>query len=181
MPNAGSPSRRAVLGLALTLPLAVAGCGWTPLYADVEAGPADLELQAIRVDPIAERIGQRLELALRRSLNPNGAPTPKRYLLRTTLTVVRQDLGVQVQGLGTRGKLDVSAKFTLVDIRSGTALFESISHVADSFDILTNEYASVVAEDDAGVRAVEELRRDMLTRLTLYMQRRVTPPKAAAR
>ena len=46
------------------------------------------------------------------------------------------------------------------------------SHVADSFDIVANEYSSTVAEDDARIRAVEELRRDIVTRLALFMQRR---------
>ena len=66
-------ARRALLALALGALLALPGCGWEPLYADRETGPADLELRAIKVDPIAERIGQRLALALRESLNPDGA------------------------------------------------------------------------------------------------------------
>src|SRR5437868_10859759 len=118
--------RRGLVGFALVAPLTLAGCGgWTPLYADPQAGPADVELQAIRVDPIQERIGQRLALALRDSLNPTGAPVPKRYTLRTRLTVVRQDLGVQTQGYGTRGKLDVSASFELIDTTRGVPLLTS--------------------------------------------------------
>jgi hypothetical protein len=45
-------------------------------------------------------------------------------------------------------------------------------HTAESFDIVANEYASVVAEEDARIRAVEELRRDIIARLTLFFQRR---------
>ena len=86
---------------------------------------------------------------------------------------VRADLGIQSTGLGSRGKFDASANFTLIDIKTGTPLIATASHVSESFDILANEYASVVAEDDARTRAVEELRRDMVTRLTLFLQRRV--------
>lgn len=167
------PSRRGLIAAALVLPAAVAGCGWTPLYADREAGPADAELAAIKVAPIAERIGQRLELALRQSLDPSGE-AKKRYVLQTTLQTVRADLGVQSQGLGTRGKLDVVATFKLSDIASGAVLLTNTVHVADSFDIVANEYAAVVAEDDARVRSVEELRRDIVTRLTLFLQRRAS-------
>jgi hypothetical protein len=53
------------------------------------------------------------------------------------------------------------------------------THVAESFDIVANEYAALVAEDDARTRAVEELRRDMLTRLTLFFQRRAAEAKSA--
>ena len=175
--------RRIVLGwafgtacaLALSWPLG--GCGWTPLYADRETGPADDELRGIKVAPIPERIGQRLELALRNSMNPDGVSAPQRYILRTTLTAVRSDLGVQSTGIGTRGKLDASATFTLADIKSGAALLNNSTHVAESFDIVANEYAALVAEDDARTRAVEELRRDMLTRLTLFFQRRAAEAK----
>ena len=52
------------------------------------------------------------------------------------------------------------------------------SHVAESFDILANEYANVVAENDARTRAVEELRRDIMIRLTLFLQRRAAEPAA---
>ena len=175
------PGRRVVLGwvlgLAWTLQLTLGGCGWTPLYADRETGPADEELRAIKVSPIGERIGQRLELALRNSLNPEGIAAPQRYVLRTTLKTVRSDLGVQTTGIGTRGKLDVNASFTLSDSKSGAQLFANSSHVAESFDIVANEYSAIVAEDDARTRAVEELRRDILTRLTLFLQRHAAQAK----
>jgi LPS-assembly lipoprotein len=170
--------RRTLLGMALGLVLGLglsglSGCGWTPLYADPETGPADAELRAIRVDSIPERFGQRLALALRESLNPTGEATPQHYILRITLQVVRLDLGVQTQGLGTRGRLDAFANFTLSDNKSGAQLLAGSSHVAESFDILANEYSNVVAEDDANIRSIEELRRDLLSRLTLFLQRRV--------
>jgi hypothetical protein len=50
-------------------------------------------------------------------------------------------------------------------------------HTSESFDILANNYASVVAEEDARIRAVEELRRDIVTRLTLFLQRRAAETK----
>jgi len=166
-------SRRSLLAVAVSAAaLGLSGCGWTPLYADRETGPADAELQAIKVDAIPERIGQRLALALRESLNPDGIPAPQRYRLSILLTAARSDLGIQQTGLGSRGKLDANANITLRDIKTGAPLLSTTSHAAESFDILANEYASVVAEDDARIRAVEELRRDIVTRLTLFLQRR---------
>jgi len=159
--------------VACVMALALAGCGWAPLYADREAAPADEEMRSIRVAPIAERIGQKLALALRQSLNPDGVPTPQRYTLRVILRTLRADLGVQTQGLGTRARLDAYATFALSDTRSNTDLLSGVSHVAESFDILANEYSNVVAEDDARTRAVEEMRRDILARLTVFLQRRI--------
>jgi LPS-assembly lipoprotein len=163
---------RSVVVVMFGAALALSGCGWEPLYADRESGPADAEMRAIKVDPIPERIGQRLALALRESLNPDGAPSPQRYRLSILLITQRSDLGIQQTGLGSRGKLDATANITLRDIKTGAMLLFTTNHVAESFDILANEYVSVVAEDDARVRAVEELRRDIVTRLTLFLQRR---------
>ena len=165
-------------GFAVALLLALGACGWTPLYADRETGPADEELRAVRVSPIPERIGQRLELALRNSFNPDGVPTPQKYVLATTLQTVRSDLGVQSTGIGTRGKVDVYATYALIDSKSNARLLQNSAHVAESFDIVANEYASITAEEDARNRAVEQLRRDMLTRLTLFLQRRVAEGQA---
>jgi LPS-assembly lipoprotein len=151
---------------------ALTGCGWTPLYADRTAGPADAALAAIKIEPIPERIGQDLALKLRQSLNPTGVSGPTRYRLRTLLQTTRLDLAVLPLGLGTRARIDVRAYFTLVDAASGAVLTTGSSHAAESFDILANYYANVVAEEEARARAAEEIRRDMVTQLALFLQRR---------
>ncbi len=151
------------------------GCGWAPLYADREAGPAAAELAAIKVAPIPERIGQILALRLRQWLNPNGEPTTSRYVLRTLLTTSQLNLGTLSFGLGTRARFDVTASFTLVDIATGAALFTSTSHATDSFDIVANYYSNIVAEEAARERAAEDIRRDMVAQLTTFLQRRVAP------
>jgi LPS-assembly lipoprotein len=160
-------------------PLALSGCGWEPLYADrVATTPADADLQAIKVDPIPERIGQKLAIALRDSFNPSGEPTPQRYLLRMNLQTVRLDLGVITQGSGTRSRFEATANYSLSDLRSGAQLTYGTSHASESFDILANYYSNVVAEDDARTRCVEELRRDIVTQLTLFLQRRAAETAA---
>ena len=165
--------RRTLLAFAAALSVALSGCGWAPLYADIDAGPASEELRTIRVDPIPERIGQRLEIALRNSLNPTGEPSTERYRLRTSLATYLSNLGIQSQGLATLGKLDVYVTYYLVDVQSGTNLLANTVHVANSFDLNPNQYSTVVGEDDAAVRSVAELDREIVTRLTLFMQRRI--------
>ena len=168
------PARRALLAGVLLLPLVSAGCGWAPLYADPAAGPAAAELAAIKVAPIPERIGQKLALALRQWLNPTGATVPSRYLLRVLLQTTRLDLGILPLGLGTRARFDAMATYSLVDVSSGARLFTATSHAAESFDIVANYYANVVAEEDARERAIEEIRRDIVTQLTVFLQRRAS-------
>jgi LPS-assembly lipoprotein len=169
---------RAVIALAAAVAQILSGCGWAPLYADIESGPASEELRAIKVDPISERIGQRLEIALRNSLNPAGEPTPPRYRLNTTLAVTLGNLGIQSQGLATLGQIDATATFRLIDIQTGGTLLTSTVHVANSFDLNPNQYSTIVGEDDAGVRSVAEFDQEIVTRLTLFMQRRIAEQSA---
>jgi LPS-assembly lipoprotein len=164
--------RHAVLVLAVVLALPLTGCGWEPLYADRRSGPASEELKAIQVLPIPERIGQRLEMALRNSLNPTGEPTKPRYVLHTTLGVGLSALGIQEQGTATLGRLDVSATCVLVDGRSGGVLLTTTLHVQNSFALNPNQYSTVVGEDDASVRSVAELNQEIVIRLALFMEHR---------
>ncbi len=163
-------ARRHFLAL-LALPPVLAGCGWEPLYADRETAPATADLRAIKVFPIPERIGQRLETGLRNSFNPDGGATPVKYVLRVTLTTSIADLGIQSQGLGTRGEVQVIASYQLVDT-SNHILQNNSVHASDSFDIQANGYSTVVAQDDAYVRSIEEIRREIVMRMNLFMQKK---------
>ena len=164
----------------MLLPLLLSGCGWRPLYADAETGAADAELRAIRVDPIADRTGQRLELALRNAFNPAGIETPQRYELKTTLAIARADLGIQAQGLATRSKIDGYATFALLDLKSGKQLFKDTTHSFDTFDVEPNGYATVVNDNDTRARVAEELSREIAARLTLFLQRRAAEGGSAS-
>ena len=175
------PVRRAFLALTLALALPLPGCGWEPLYADPQSGPASAELRAIKVAPISERIGQRLEMALRNSLNPTGEPSPYRYTLGTTLVYSLSNLGIQSQGTATLGQIDVHSSSTLIENSTGQHLLTISLHEQNSFELNPNQYSTVVGEDDARVRTVAELNAEIVRRLNLYFEQRVaqkTPKKA---
>ncbi len=171
-------SRRVLLVGVLGIVLTPSGCGWAPLYADPQSGPAAADLRAIKVAPIAERIGQNLELVLRAAFNPSGEPTPQRYVLRVTLAVSKQNLGLTTQGYGTLGRIDVYAHFVLADLKTGSQLLAGSSHFNNSFNLLANGYSNVVAQSDSETRVVDELRDDILTRLMVFFQRRAAAPPA---
>jgi len=163
-------NRRRLFGLSLVLPMMLGACGWEPLYADRNTSAGVEGLRAIKVNPIAERVGQQLEMGLRRSLNPDREPTKQLYALNVTLQKTLLDSGIQSQGLGTRGEVHLYARYELIDIVSNKTLQTGTIHTSDSFDIQANGYSTVVAQDDAAARDVEELRRELVARLTLFMQ-----------
>jgi LPS-assembly lipoprotein len=155
---------------ALGLPALAAGCGWQPLYANHETEPVNAQLRAIRVVPIMDRVGQRLEMALRNSLNPDNLPAQQTYALQVTMGTAMSDLGIQSQGLGTRGEVTISATYKLSEIASNKQVQTGTIRSNDSFDIQANGYSTVVAQDDAYTRCVEDIRREMIARLTLFLQ-----------
>ncbi len=166
-------TRRRLLARLLPLPLALpvlSGCGWEPLYADPQTGKASADLRAIKVGPIPERTGQMLETGLRQSFNPDEIPTKPLYTLSVTLVTALQDLGIESQGLGTRGEVQLTATYRLIEVADNKVLQVGSIHTSDSFDIQANGYSTVVAQDDAKVRCVEEIRREMVARLTMFMQ-----------
>jgi LPS-assembly lipoprotein len=164
--------RRQLLAATLTLPALLAACGWEPLYSNSQTDKGSADLRAIEVARIPERIGQRLEMALRDSLNPSGIETTHTYRLVVTLFSSAQDLGIQSQGLGTRGEIQLSASYQLLEIKTGKVLSTGSIHASDSFDIQANGYSTVVAQNDASVRNVEEVRREIVARMTMFMQSR---------
>jgi LPS-assembly lipoprotein len=159
-----------LLPLSLAIPAALAGCGWEPLYANHETAAASADLQAIKVAPIAERVGQMLETGLRNSFNPEGVEAKPAYRLSVVLTRTLQDLGIQSQGLGTRGEVQLIGYYTLIELPSGKILQTGFVHASDSFDIQANGYSTVVAQNDADRRDVEEIRREIVARMTMFMQ-----------
>jgi LPS-assembly lipoprotein len=175
--------RRALVALSVAVALALSGCGWQRLYADPQSGPASADLRAIKVLPISERIGQRLEMALRNSLNPTGEPTLPRYTLSTTLVYSLSNLGIQSQGTATLGRIDLSSSSALIENRTGQTLLTISLHEQNSFELNPNQYSTVVAEDDAQIRSVAELNQEIVTRLNLFLEQRAAekaPKKAEA-
>lgn len=161
---------RRFLTLSAVLPLLLSACGWEPLYGNRDTPAGFTKLEAIKVNPISERVGQQLEIGLRRSFNPDGGTAKQTYVLNVTLQQVLLNSGIQSQGLGTRGEVHLTARYQLIDSATNRVLQTGVVHSSDSFDIQANGYSTVVAQDDAAKRDVEELRREIVARMTLFMQ-----------
>jgi hypothetical protein len=61
----------------------------------------------------------------------------------------------------------------LRDLHDGHTLFQALTRSNTAFDnFVANEYATVVAEQDAQARAVQELSNEIRSRLAIYMRQR---------
>ena len=173
--RAGGPAlRRCVCrGLLAALLLLPAACGFHPLYGTTTASGVTVdvqrELEAIRIVPSANRIGQQLYNSLRDKLNPRGVPTEPRYSLIVGLTENQQEFLLEQDQAATRTYLTVTADYHLRRADTRVELLAGTVRTRTGFNLLSNEYATRVAEQDAEFRSAQELADGIRQRLAIFM------------
>lgn len=152
----------------LTAVLAVAACGFRPLYGTRGGGSTPDQFAQIRIEPIKDRVGQQLHNHLLTALNPDGRPVRPRYTMRTNIFESTTSLAVRKSAFATRANLQVRANYAVTDVATGKNIFDGESAITVSYNILDSEYATLAAEKDARARAVRELAEDMRIRLGIF-------------
>jgi len=169
-------SRRALI---LGASFALAGCGFHPLYAHHAQSGFDADLASIKVNTIRDRRGQLLAITLRDALNPTGARVETRYTLDVKLGAARQDIAVRPDGTASRSQVVLTATFQLKDAKADKTVMEGTTHSVSSFDVLSDDYATVVAQHAAEERTVRDIGDDILTRLSVYVSKHRSAPAAS--
>lgn len=147
----GERGRGGLSALAL-LPL-LAGCGFTPLYAEHGVGPS---LQSVAVEtPEHSRTGYFLRQALDDELGRDREAAPL-YRLTTTISENRFPLGVRVNNVASRYEVDLSVTWRLLDAGTGAQLTAGVTPVRVSYASADPPYAGVAAEQDGVERAAKE-------------------------
>ena len=183
--DANRPARWQSALPVLALALAVAACGFRPLYGPAETakeGTTD-RLAATRIRPLEGRVGQQLHNLLRDRLNPSGQPIEPAYVLEVALRVSTSELGIRKDETATRANLTMRASFKLRAFDTGSIMLSGKSISVNSYNILDAFYATTVAEDDALGRGLRELADDIRLRLAIYFADRqvdATPLNGAA-
>ena len=157
--------RLGVLALAVSL---LSGCGFQPLYGDRSENN---DLAAVEIGLIVDRSGQELHNALLDRINPKGAPARPVYNLVVLLEENLQDLAVRKDESVTRANLQMTANYILYSKADGVVLSEGTSRSTTSFNISTQEYSAIVAEQDARRRGIDLLAQDIELSLALFFRR----------
>ena len=153
-----------VVCLLLGAAVALSACGFKPLYGRSETQA----LSPIRIAPLADRIGQQMHNLLRDRLNPDGQPRDPVYRLDVAIGEARQELGIRKDETASRANLILSASFTLHELESNRVLLQGRTSSVNSFNILTNQFATDFSEADARERALRELSDNIRVRLGIY-------------
>jgi len=148
----------------------IGACGFRPLYGTVGDQKISQDLQNVEVLRIPDRIGQELHNELLDLLNPRGRPANPVHQLEIRLTETKQELAVERTSFATRANLIVRAVFFLIDpadLERKPFFRGDITSVA-SYDVITEKFATIMAERDARSRAVRAIAQDMRLQLAAF-------------
>ena len=145
--------RRALVALA---GLALAGCGFTPLYGDAGVGGS---LSRIAVSGQDDRLGYRVREQLEDALG-RDASRPPLWRLETVVEQSRRPLGRRIDDTATRYELTVRSRWTLTPLDGGAPLSGQRT-VTSTYAAADQPYAAIAAQQDGEERAAAELARQI--------------------
>jgi LPS-assembly lipoprotein len=172
MSSSEAAARRAVLIAGCA---ALAACTFRPLLHAKGDDAVRGELEAVSITGLNGRLGQLVRNALLDDLNPTGAAVPSRYILDVDLDRSAQELGIQTNDVITRFNLRLTARFQLLDARTGDLLYESQVQRIASYNVSTQPFATLSAEIDAERRIAREVGDNIGTLLAVHFARQATP------
>jgi LPS-assembly lipoprotein len=167
--------RRGARGALLLASMALAACTLRPLLHAVDDNGVRTQLEATKVVGLDGRLGQLVRNALLDQLNPAGVDSPSDFILQVRLQRNAQALGIQSNNDITRFNLRLTARFELVEAKSGKVLYESQVQRIASYNVGSQPYATLSAETDAERRVAREVGTNIRTELAVYFARQTSP------
>lgn len=165
-------------GLALTLPLALTACGFTPMHTPVKAGATtaltDVRVELVEPELVAEQEASYFVMQhLRDRLgNNDGAHT-----LKITPRSRRIPYGVSSTDVSSRYDLSVAVDYELLDNKSGGILNAGKVRAITTFGSGRDPYARISSEKNAS----EQVARDAADRVLLRIATYYKDPERAAK
>jgi LPS-assembly lipoprotein len=147
--------------------VALAGCGFTPLYGGGKLSP---QLSSIYVEEIPERNGFELRTRLIEVLNTDGLMAGKRYRLKVSLSESSQGIALQNDATITRYNNRMEARYVLTDA-GGTVVTQGTQSELSSYNVVQSPYATLSAEQDAGKRAAQDMAERIRLELGVWFRK----------
>jgi LPS-assembly lipoprotein len=164
-----SASRLVLVGVALML---LTGCGFRPLYgADLNGAAVIAELASVRIGALDDRLGLIVRNELLDLVTPLGEPAVPRYALQVSLFEEKEGLAIARDATVTRVSLTLTANYELLDARTRVRVNNGSVRATAAYNVLSTEFANVVAERDAQARTARVVAEEIRTRLSIYFAR----------
>jgi hypothetical protein len=166
-------------GIFFVLTISMTACGFRPLYAPpATSNNQNLaisdEFRAVSIARIPDEAGVILNNYLIDRLYLDGPPDNPAYRLNINLTQSKREIGILSDDTATRAQLILTADARLTPIiatatASGAIWARDYSTIA-SYNILENQFATQVAQEDALDRGLRRLGDQITQGLALYFQ-----------
>lgn len=138
----------------------VVSCGFRPLYKMQDE--VNNNLAKIQIEPINYgKLGQNLYLNLQEILNPSSLDTKPEYRLKINLRKFTDAAALQSDNFATRYNTTVEAEYELEDLKTLKIIDKQKVSAVGSYDIVSSEYATYVAEEDAALNNTRELAQEI--------------------
>ncbi len=152
--------------LALSVAVALSGCGYRPLYGtSAESAGVSAQLSSVAIPEATTRVGQLIRNDL---LSGRGGEGGDRYTLNMTTVVKKSGVIEQSQPSVTRQSIRIAVDFDLTDRSTGKTVYSGKTFSQASFDVIRQPFADLQAETNATERAAHEVSGDIRTRLAAY-------------
>lgn len=155
--------------LAIAVLVAMTACGFQPLYGERTDGrDVTREIAQIAIDPIPDRLGQRVRNHLIDALNAGGQPSAPSFRLAVALTQRKEGVAFQSDEQATRFNVTLEATFALRRAADDVVVTRGAARSVTAFNIVQSEFANITAENDAGRRAARQVADSIALRLGVF-------------
>ncbi|MFM8746317.1 MAG: LPS assembly lipoprotein LptE [Aestuariivirga sp.] len=159
--------------LCVAAALALAGCGYRPLYGSAQGnGGVAGSLSSISIPEAGDRAGQLVRNDLLSSMQSGKGED--RYLLNLTTVVADNNIVAKRQPAVTRQSIQITATYQLVEKSTGAVLTQGTTFARASYDVIRQPFADQQAQTDATERAALEVSADIRTRLAAHFAKQQT-------
>ena len=140
------------------------------MYGDARLSP---QLSSIYVEPIADRDGYELRNTLIDALQSDGDKAGKLYDLKIVLNESSQGIALQNDATITRYNTNLEVRYTLSDAR-GNMLTTGTQTELSAYNVVQSPYATLVARQDAGKRAAQDVAERIHLELGVWFRQHKT-------
>ncbi len=152
----------------------LSSCGFSPLYKKdgaVEDESIIAKTSRVRVEPIADRLGQKMRWDLQDLLNPNKSKQAPNYVLNVSLwRYLEREQGIRDDNIATRNSVAIVANYQLKDIVSQKVLISDAVTGRASYNILKQPYATYVTSQESDADVVKVLAQDISLRIATFFK-----------
>jgi len=143
--------------------LLVAGCGFTPIYAENKTQ----DIRNIAIDNIPDSAGQFLRNALIDRLQPSGQSD---YTLQVTpLDISIENRAIRRDATSTRGEMRIMTTLLLIDNKTGETILNRPLQTSGGFNQLDNRFATLTSREDLQRRLLNEMSDSIVTEISVFI------------